>query len=92
MHIEYNPYFRKNFGLIWDYIAKDSISRANSFKSKLKFTIQNLKNFPYKYRQSNYYDDGNIRDLIFKGYTIPYLVDEEKNQIVILDIFKWSHR
>jgi plasmid stabilization system protein ParE len=92
VNIQYNPNFRKNFGFIWDYIAKDSVNRANNFKSKLKLSIQNLENFPYKYRQSNYYDDINIRDLIFKGYTVPYLINSNTNTIVILDIFKWSDR
>lgn len=44
---------------------------------------------PYKYRKSFYYDDINVRDMIFKGYTIPYLIDEKNNKIVLLDIFKW---
>ncbi|MGM0533206.1 MAG: type II toxin-antitoxin system RelE/ParE family toxin, partial [Campylobacterota bacterium] len=46
-------------------------------------------NMPYKFRQSYYYDSLNIRDFIFKGYTIPYLIDEDKGVIVLLDIFKW---
>jgi len=30
----------------------------------------------------------HVRDYIFKGYTIPYLIDEENVVIVVLDIFK----
>jgi hypothetical protein len=41
---------------------------------------------------SGSYDNENIRDLIFKGYTIPYMVDSENNKIIILDIFKWRDR
>lgn len=92
MLITYNPTFRKNFGFIWDYIAKDSINKANSFKSKLRRSINGIENFPYKFRQSYYYADSNIRDFIFKGYTIPYLRDSENETIVILDIFRWSKR
>jgi len=92
LHIAYNPNFKENFGFIWDYIAKDSIKKANQFKSGLRQHIQSLENFPYKYRQSYYYDHIDIRDLIFKGYTIPYLIDSEANIIIILDIFKWSER
>jgi len=51
-----------------------------------------LDTFPYKYRQSYYYNDPQIRDLIFKGYTIPYLIDEKRDVIVILDIFKWIEK
>ena len=37
-------------------------------------------------------DDEDIRDYIFKGYTISYLIDNEKNQIALLDIFKWVNK
>lgn len=43
---------------------------------------------PYKFRQSYFHHNQNIRDLIYKGYVIPYLIDEDKEIIVILNIFK----
>jgi len=92
LKIKYNPSFRKNFGDIWDYISKDSIKKADNFKDQLKFKISNLPNYPFKFRQSYYYKDINIRDMVFKGYTIPYLIDNDKDTIIILDIFKWSKR
>jgi len=82
----------ENIQNILDNIAKDSITRANKFRINLDKKINTIPNMPFKFRQSNYYDDKNIRDLIFKGYTIPYLVDEEKELIVVLDIFKYSYR
>jgi plasmid stabilization system protein ParE len=92
VRIFYSPDFRRSFASIWEYIARDSIKKANQFKSELKQHIQSLENFPYKYRQSYYYDDTDIRDLIFKGYTVPYLIDSKANAVIILDIFKWSER
>jgi plasmid stabilization system protein ParE len=89
LQIVYNPAFRIHFGIIWDYIASDSRPSANRFRQKLEVKLKRLENFPYKFRKSFYYDNDNIRDFIFKGYTIPYLVNTDKNQIVILDIFKW---
>ncbi|EAJ4425079.1 TPA: type II toxin-antitoxin system RelE/ParE family toxin, partial [Campylobacter jejuni] len=41
-----------------------------------------------KNRKSLSFDNENIRDLIFKGYIIPYLIDKSKNEIVILGIYK----
>jgi len=41
---------------------------------------------PYKFRKSIHFNDENIRDLVFKGYTVPYLVDDEV--IVVLGIVK----
>ena len=47
---------------------------------------------PFKFRKSFYFEDENVRDMIFKGYTLPYLVDIEKDTLVLLDIFKWKSR
>ncbi|ECZ0558498.1 type II toxin-antitoxin system RelE/ParE family toxin, partial [Campylobacter jejuni] len=49
---------------------------------------KNLSFMPYKNRKSLSFDNENIRDLIFKGYIIPYLIDKSKNEIVILGIYK----
>ncbi len=89
MQIIYNPTFRKHFNNIWDYIASDSQYSADRFRQQLQSKIESIPHFPYKFRKSFYYDNENIRDYIFKGYTIPYFVNMEKNQIIILDIFKW---
>jgi len=89
LQIIYNPTFRKHFNNIWDYIASDSQYSADRFRQQLQSKIESIPHFPYKFRKSFYYDNENIRDYIFKGYTIPYFVNMEKNQIIILDIFKW---
>ncbi|EKB9565595.1 type II toxin-antitoxin system RelE/ParE family toxin, partial [Campylobacter jejuni] len=49
---------------------------------------RNLSFMPYKNRKSLSFDNENIRDLIFKAYVIPYLIDKSKNEIVILGIYK----
>lgn len=77
---------------ILDYIAKDGVNCAIKFNRKLEKSINNIPNFPYKSRKSLYHDDENIRDYIFKGYTIPYLIDNDENKIVLLDIFKWKNK
>ena len=92
MKIVYNPTFTRHFIIIEDYITENSFNSANKFKSRLKVKIESIPNFPYKFRKSLYYEDENIRDYIFKGYTIPYLIDTEKDQILILDIFKWMDK
>ena len=70
--------------IIW-YIAQDKRSAALRFAKELKKTITELKNFPYKYRASYYYDDEHVRDMIFKGYTIIYRISTDT--IEILEIF-----
>ena len=88
MIFEYDENFSGKFKEEWDFIALDSQNRANDFKIQLKSQIENIPYFPYKFRKSRWFDNENIRDLIFKGYTIPYLILDDR--IVILDIFKWN--
>ena len=74
---------------ILSFISKDSVSRAFTFKKQLDFKIENLIHFPYKYRQSIHHTDKEVRDLIYKGYTIIYRIDIAKNEIAVVEIFKW---
>jgi len=92
MQIIRAPKYLHCLDTILDFIAQDSFQKSMNFLNGLDKAIKNLVNMPYKFRKSYYYNKDEVRDLIFKGYTIPYLIDKEKNQIVILDIFKWSNR
>ena len=68
------------------FISLDSGQRALNFKHELDEQVNNLDYMPFKFRQSIYFEDKNIRDLIFKGYTIVYKIDEEKKIITIVGI------
>ena len=70
---------------ILKFIAKDKISASKKFHNELNAQINNLVYFPEKYRQSFYSDDKNVRDMIFKKYTIQYKI--YKNKITILKMF-----
>ena len=72
------------------FIALDSKTKAHHFKKGLRHGLDNLIYMPYKYRKSVYFDDNDIRDYIYKGYCIPYFIDETNEQIVLLDIIKWN--
>lgn len=75
---------------ILDFIAKDSLNIALKFKKELDKKIDDLDFMPYKFRKSIYFDDENIRDLIFKGYCIVYKIYEKEDYILILDIKKYK--
>jgi len=45
---------------------------------------------PFKFRQSIYFEDESIRDLIFKGYTVAYKIEESEARIIILGIIKYQ--
>jgi len=89
MKIITKPLFKSGLKDILVYISHDSKIRAKQFNKTLFVGINSLDNFPYKFRKSVYSDNEHIRDYVFKGYTIPYLIDEANDVIVVLDIFKW---
>jgi len=92
MKIIRDKVFVKSLQSYIKYISYDSIKRAIKFEKDLNKKINSLTTHPYKFRKSYHYDHDRIRDLIFKGYTIPYLIDEKNDKIVILDIFKWQNK
>ncbi len=69
------------------YTSKDKIQASRKFKTDIDKKIGDLRNFPYKNRKSIYFDDENIRDMIYKGYTITYEINSQIDTIEILDIF-----
>jgi len=87
LKINLTPRFKDELQEIVDFIALDSIQRALKFYDELLQKINNLKENPYIYRKRESLNNENIRELIFKGYTIPYFIDKEKKQIIILGIF-----
>ncbi|MEA1915691.1 MAG: type II toxin-antitoxin system RelE/ParE family toxin [Campylobacterota bacterium] len=79
--------YQKELLVILNYIANDKITASRKFKKDLNEQIVNIPNFPCKYRKSIYFNDENVRDMIFKKYTINYEIDLNKNTIFILSIF-----
>jgi plasmid stabilization system protein ParE len=71
------------------FISKDSINRALEFEDNLSKKINNLSQYPYKHRKSIYFNNEAIRDLIFKGYVIPYFIEDTR--LVILGITKYQN-
>lgn len=79
--------FNKELLEITKFIAKDSSKNARQFYEAVRTFVETLIDHPRKGRPT---EDGNC-ELIYKGYTIPYLIDGE--EIVILGIFnqnEWS--
>ncbi len=72
------------------FIALDSKDRAKKFKNELISKVNDLVFMPYKFRQSIYFEDKNIRDLVFRGYVIAYKIDNPKQTITIIGINKYQ--
>lgn len=88
MQINKSKRFDTELEEILDFIAQDKLSAAVDFLEGLVAQTENLKNFPYKYRQSIKSNDSNVRDMIYRGYVVPYKVYD--NEIVVLGIFSQS--
>ena len=86
MVIKYKPKFERELKMIFDFIAKDSLNRAREFRNELIEKIERIAQTPFICRKSINFNDESIRDLIFKGYVIPYLIDDEV--IYVLGIYK----
>ena len=89
MQIEYDPRFTASLIDILDYIALDSKNRAIEFQKSMRSKINDLVHMPYKNRKSIYFASENIRDMVFKGYTIVYEIDSNRDCIVIMGIKKY---
>ncbi len=87
MHISKLRRYKNQLIIILKHIAKDKITASENFYTNLNETIEEIPNFPFKYRKSIYFEDDNIRDMIFKGYTIIYRINIKKDLIEIIRIF-----
>jgi plasmid stabilization system protein ParE len=73
--------FVKRLEIQLDYIALDSPANARKFKDDLLKLIKAIPINPNKHRKSIWFEDQNIRDLIFKGYTIIYRINERTIEV-----------
>lgn len=82
--------FSDELDTVLDFIALDNIHQALKFANDLEIKISDIPFMPYKCRKSLYFNEEDIRDLIFKGYTIPYFIDKENDRIFVLGILKYK--
>ncbi len=69
-----------------EYISSDSPKRARKFKNDLLNRIREIPVNPYRYRKSIYFEQKEIRELIFKGYTVVFRIS--KTQIEVFGFVK----
>ncbi|WP_460168924.1 type II toxin-antitoxin system RelE/ParE family toxin [Campylobacter concisus] len=84
--IKLNTSFKLNLSKIKTFIEKDSKNRADFFVKELIAKINLIPDMPYRFRKNVVKNNENIRDLIYKGYVVPFFIDGDT--IFILDIYK----
>jgi len=83
--LEKSDRFKNELEVIIDFIALDSVNRALLFYDEIISKINNIVENPYIYRKRPTLNNDSVRELIYKGYTVPFLIDKDK--IIILGIF-----
>ncbi len=81
MTLIYSLRFEEEALVTYTFIAQDKPKAAKEFLSQLKQRIEGLVDNPKICRQN----DEGYRELIYKGYTVPYLLDGDN--IIILGLF-----
>jgi len=92
MKIIYNPDFARSLKNILKYIANDKPLASSNFNTELKRKIRRLPKNPFMCPPSQYFEESNVRDMTYKGYTITYEVNIESEFIEVLDIFNQNKR
>lgn len=88
MKIELQASFLKKLNRQVSYIAWDKPQAARKFINDILSRIKELKQYPYAHRKSIYFDQEEIRDLIFKNYTVVYLIEDDHNKIIVFGLVR----
>jgi mRNA-degrading endonuclease RelE of RelBE toxin-antitoxin system len=70
------------------YIYKDKPRAALKFRKDLLKNIKKDLKHPFHFKKSRYFDDENIRDYVFKGYTSVYEIDVNQKTVFVFGFVK----
>ena len=87
MKLKLTESFIKQLSRQVSYIAFDKPEAAKKFKADILSEVKFILKFPLKNRQSIYFEEEKIRDLIFKGYVITYEVS--RTEIIVFAFTKY---
>jgi plasmid stabilization system protein ParE len=88
MRIKLTVEFNYDLKDIVDFISKDKPLAARKFKAELVKNIKKDLKQPFLFKKSIYFDDENIRDYVFKGYTVVFKVDVVLETVLVVAILK----
>ena len=88
MEIFASKLYEKQVKDILSLLLEDDYQATKNFKMYLDTIILNMPSKEKKYKKSLYFDDENIKDILFQGCTIIFLIDKKNNRYVLLGITK----
>jgi plasmid stabilization system protein ParE len=91
MRIKLTIEFNYDLKEIVDFISKDKPEAARKFKTELIKKMQKDLKHPFLFKKSIYFDDENIRDYVFKGYSVVYKVDNHLETVLVVAILKYRN-
>ena len=89
MRIKLTVEFNYDLKDIVDFISRDKPLAARKFKTGLIKNIKKDLKQPFLFKKSIYFDDENIRDYVFKGYTVVFKVDVAVETVLVVAILKY---
>ena len=78
--------FQSDLENILVFYSQKSFETSENFYNSLFNKIKSIEFMPYRFRKNRYFHKDNVRDLIFNGYVIPFIIDDKT--ITILAIYK----
>jgi len=88
MNILSSSLYREQLKEILKILKEENESDAKSFKMYLDTVIINMHTKAKKYKQSIYFENESIKDIVNQGYHIPFYIDEKRSVYVLLGIVK----
>jgi plasmid stabilization system protein ParE len=88
MRIKLTIEFNYDLKDIVEFISRDKPLAARKFKIEVVKSIKKDLKKPFLFKKSIYFDDENIRDYVFKGYTVVFKVDIALETVVVVAILK----
>lgn len=88
MKIKLTIEFNHDLNEIVDFISKDKTLATRKFKIEIIKMMQKDLTDPFLFKKSIYFEDENIRDYVFKGFTIVIKADIELDLVTIVAILK----
>lgn len=88
MNILSSELYKKHLKDILESLKNQSKTDISSFKMYLDTIIINMHTKVKKYKKSIYFNNENIKNIQNQGYSIPFYIDEKKNNYILLGIFK----
>ncbi len=80
--------FERQLKALLQEYAKEDFSATKNYKMYLDTIILNMPTKVKKFKKSIYFDDENIKDIEHHGHIIPFYIDEETGNYIILGIVK----